>query len=498
MTTVNGYETLFAMKKESTAGTAVAVGAGDRIDAKKITLNAKKNLKRDEDSLIPTVKKAWLNQQIPELNFDAYAPYWGNELLFGILMGSCTVSSHHSGHPLAYTIEYNRDTLSNALTAAFSLGEGHATADMLRVLEVSGFKFSEFSIDQGNGEEPGTSWVGGGKAQTRDSTTNDSSNLDAVTFLDAAYPSRPATFDDLAVYLAHQDSTSFDSDEEIDASGFNLKIGTGIEVDTEKHLATSGAMVPVATARLMAELAVRFLRDNTASDVFRQYADDCEKLKAKLDYTSDQGIPGMSVSAATPSTDISGSSNTNLNITFTDQVSGDSESVEVVLSVGTLTTDTLIAEAVQTTFRAATATNSRFQKTLNKLTCDYNSTVSAKYAITIASNERVNVEVIAASTKDLSVELKLGTPGSGDEYDAVAYRKIYYIPEIVLEPVGEDVSGGVNEVEFKGTASTAYGSTAPFGFDADDDDLLSTDLDGSNGQDIRIVTVGRVATSPLA
>ncbi len=496
--TVNGYETLLAAKVESTAGTAIAVGAGDRIDAKSISLSAKYDQGRDEDSLSPTVKKTWLKTTIPNGTIEAYLPYWGVERLFAILMGGCTASAHPDGHPLVGVLEFDRDTIAKSLTAAFSLGEGHATADILRVLEVCGLRFASAEFSQENGAEASASWEFVGKAQTRDSATNTSTNLDEVTFLDASYPSRPVTFDDVTIRAAHQDSDTFGSGQNIDASGYTLKIMTGIPTDTAKHLSTNGALLPVQLERRGCELTLTFLRDDTNSDVFRQYAEDNEKVKILIDNMSTEGVPGLSVSDSSPSKDISGSSNSKLKITLTDEVTAETESKEVTLTLTGLTSGALIAAAIQTAFRAVTATNSRFQRCWDKLTCDYNSTVSAKYAIGIASNERVSPTVVAASSVDLAPELKLGTPGSGDEYDAVAYRLMFFIPEIVFAPVPEEVSGGVSEVEFNGVASTAYGATAPYGFDADDDDHLSTDLDGDADQDIRIVVVGRVLTSPIA
>jgi hypothetical protein len=413
-------------------------------------------------------------------------------------MGGCTVSAHHSKHPLAYTMECDRDTIADALTAAFSLGEGHATADMLRVLEVCGLRFSEAEFSQGNGEEAKAVWGFVGKAQTRDSATNTSANLNDVTFPDATYPSRPVTFDDVTIRLAQQDSTSFDSDENIDASGYGIKIMTGIPTDTAKHLSTNGALLPVQLERRGAEITLRFLRDDTNSDVFRQLAEDNEKLKLWIDNTSTEGIPGISISDATPSTDISGSSNSKLEITLTDAVSGETETKEVTLVATGLDSGAKIAAAIQAAFRAVTATNSRFQRCWQKITCNHNSTVSAKYAITIASNERINVDVTAASSVDLAPELKLGAANGGTEVDAVAYRLMFYVPEVIFEPLGEEVEGGVSEVEFKGYTATSYGATAPKGFDADDDDHLSTDLTGTSNQDVRVVIVGRVSTSPIA
>jgi hypothetical protein len=246
------------------------------------------------------------------------------------------------------------------------------------------------------------------------------------------------------------------------------------------------------------EITLRFLRDDTNSDVFRQLAEDNEKLKLWIDNTSTEGIPGISISDGTPSTDISGSSNSKLEVTLTDAVSGETETKEVTLTLTGLNSGALIAAAIQTAFRAVTATNSRFQRCWQKITCNHNSTVSAKYAITIASNERINVDVTAASSVDLAPELKLGAANGGTEVDAVAYRLMFYVPEVIFEPLGEEVEGGVSEVEFKGYTATSYGATAPKGFDADDDDHLSTDLTGTSNQDVRVVIVGRVSTSPIA
>jgi hypothetical protein len=72
-----------------------------------------------------------------------------------------------------------------------------------------------------------------------------------------------------------------------------------------------------------------------------------------------------------------------------------------------------------------------------------------------------------------------------------------YIPEVTFDPTAESVQGSVNEVEFTGEASSSYGASAPVGFDTDDD-LLSTDFDGDENEDLRFILIGRVSTSPIA
>ena len=295
--------------------------------------------------------------------------------------------------------------------------------------------------------------------------------------------------------MAPQDQATFTSSDAVCVHELNLSGERGIADDISEHLCTTGRQVPIETAVRKINLALTFLRENTTQksiiDAIR--SDVLYKLRAI--WQSAEGSPGCSISDSSPSTDISGSSNSKLNIRLTHAGTGNTEDHEVTLSVGSLNTGALIAAAIQTAMRAESATSQLFSEALGKFKCDYDSTVSSKYYLSCDCTALYDVSVIAASGTDLAPELKLGTGNGGTEPGNVPDQIRVYLPEVQFSPPGDEQSQGARKPQIEGMALKGYGSNTPAGFASSDDTYLASDMDS---EEIRVVVVNRMSASPFA
>lgn len=496
---VLGKETLVAVKPETSGseGTAVACGAGNQIDVLEgLSIEAITKNQVDEDTLAPVLKSTWKEPEQSKITIPVAPKYQTLEPLFGVTLGSETAPEAQT-NPLAYANEFKEATISRAVTIPVAKGDDKAEANILEISEICGAKVAEYSLDQGDLGRAKEEFVVIGKDTSYASTTNTAATMAAVTLGDASYPTNLLTFDHLkrgGVYLAAQDSDAFGASQKVAVKGLKIGIKTGLLDSIDDNYSTSGREVPIQAGKNMVSVGCTLFRDSTAAKVMYDKIRNGEKMKMKVHYKSDRGIPGCSISAGSPSTDISGGSDTNLKIRITHVLTNTTEDVQITLTLDGLNSGALIAAAIQTAFRAATATGSLFQNFLDTCICTYNSQVSAKYYLSAATSTLYNVAVIAATEKDLKEELKLGTAQSGTEPTYEAYQRIYYIPEIIFSDPGDEFSLGAKPVELEGFAMASY-TTTPYGFNTAEDTYLQSNM---SGEQIRIVEVNRLATSPYA
>ena len=227
-----------------------------------------------------------------------------------------------------------------------------------------------------------------------------------------------------------------------------------------------------------------------SSDTLVEARDARTPYKLKLHGVSERGAEGNSVSAATPSTDISGGTDTSF------QVNLDGDGAQTVtLTVGTLNTGALIAAAIQTAVRALTAADAKNQQAYDYFACDYDSSVSGRYFLQSGSNKGAasSVVITDAASDNVADDLKIGSTNGGTEsvgvYDAIKF----FFPTVYITEF-EPVPDTAEVLQPTLTLTVAQGpDSAPVGFTVSDDSDLSSDIDA---EAMRIVTINRQATKP--
>lgn len=501
MSPVLGKSTLVAAKPETSGseGTAVALGAGNQFDVLE-GLNVPPTNKNnyEEDVLSPTTKASWSEPESATITIPVSPKYQTLEPLFGVLLGSETAPAVQS-NPLAYANEFKEATIARALTIAIGKAESKIEANVLEVIELSGCKVVEYSLEQSDFGRAKEEFTFVGKDTSYSSTTNTAATIVGITLGDASYPTNLMTFDHLkrgGFYLAAQDSDAFGASQLVSISKWNLKIKTGVSDKIDDNYSSTGREVPIQPGKFIVDIGCTLFRDNTAARAIYQKIRNGEMFKAKVHYKSDRGIPGASIGAVNPSLDITGSSNRKLKIRITHILTNTTEDVEITLAKVTgLDTGAEIATALQTAFRAATATGTLFQTFLDTCTVTYTgSPVTDYYKITASTSCLYNVSVIAATSLDLKAELKLGTGAGGTEPAYSSYQRIFYIPEIKFSDPGDEFDMNTKPVPLEGRAMASY-TTTPYGFNTAEDTYLQSNM---SGEQIRIVLVNRLATSPFA
>lgn len=496
--TVLGKETLVAVKPEtSTAeGTPVACGAGNQIDIISAEIDATMENKVDEDTLSPSLKSTWQEPKQASAKLNLSPKYQTLEPIFAVALGS-EIASAQQTNPRAYSQEFREATISRALTLAVAKGEDKAVASILEVIELTGCKVSELTIDQSDMGRAKIEASIVAKDADYDSTTNTGATMDDITFGDASYPVNLMTFDHLkrgGVRLAAQGSDVFGDSQKVAVSAVKVGIKTGLLDSIDDNYSTSGREVPVQAGKFMASLGLTLFRDSTAAKAIYDLIRNNQLLKAILYWKSDRGIPGCIISASSPSVDISGGTDTKLNFTITHILTGTAEDVEITLTLTGLNSGANIAAAIQAALRAKTATSALIQEFLDTAVCNYDSQVAGKYYISANTSVLYDIDSKAASEKDLADELKLSTGASGTAPDHVCYGVKIFMPEVVFSPPSEKFEMGAKPVELEGFAMAGY-TTTPYGFNTAEDSLLASNM---SGEQIRIVVVNRLTTSPMA
>lgn len=496
--TVLGKETLVAVKPEtSTAeGTPVACGAGNQIDIIGGEIDRIYENKVDEDTLSPSLKHTWQEPVQSSAKFNLSPKYQTLEPILAVTLGS-EIAPAQQTNPRAYAHEFREATISRALTIPAAKGEDKAAASILEVVELTGCKVSELTIDQSDVGRAKIEASFVSKDTDYDSTTNTPATMDDITHGDSSYPVNLMTFDHLrrgGIRLAAQGSDVFGDSQKVAVSAVKVGIKTGLLDSIDDNYSTSGREVPVQAGKFMASLGLTLFRDSTAAKAIYDLIRNNQLLKAILWWKSDRGVPGCIISASSPSVDISGGSDTKLNFTITHILTGTAEDVEITLALAGLNSGALIAAAIQAALRAKTATSALIQEFLDTAYCDHNSTVSGKYYITANTSVLYDIDSKAASSLDLADELKLSTGAGGTAPDHVCYGYKVFMPEVVFSPPSEKFEMGAKPVELEGFAMAGY-TTTPYGFNTAEDSLLASNM---SGEQIRIVAINRLAVSPMA
>lgn len=488
MVTVAGHKSIFGLKQESTPGTAVQLGASDQRELLEgSSFDPEKTHEANEDALNPDLTASWLNTEVPKFQAKTNLRYQGHELELGVLFGS-VVNPVQMSHPLAYITEFKVANLSDYMTAVLAKAQGRSSdADVSEVHEYAGALVSALAVAMGEGRAIAT-WDYLAKAKTRASTTNTKTTVRSMTMPSASYPPPLIHFDHLKLYVAHQDDASFAASAgyEINVNDVEWALTRGLEV-----VRTSGGFtLPFESTRRMLTTAWNFPIEDTTTLTYLQYALEKAALKAIMELTADQAIAGAVTSGSSPSEDITSEEKKNLSVTFT--LGSDTETVVVTIDTTGLDTGAEIAAAIQAAFRAATATDARFQRFLDKFTVDWSTTVEDKYFAYVATNDPVDIEF--NDIGHLEEALKLTLKHDGVEHAHVHFMHRLYLPHLESDVPGEDLKVGTLSKKFNLKAMATYGSDTPAGFTSSDTYLASS----MSSEIARLVIVNRVSSNPVS
>ena len=492
-----GKNTLCGLKKESTVGTAIAVGALNQREIKGgSSIGVPATKERNDDALTPAPTQAWAVEEVGKSTLKMDFRYQGHELEIAVGMGAATTPDQRSNIK-AYVNEFTFSALADAMTLAIGKGQGKsASSDIVEVAEVAGMRVKSWKLSQDKGRLT-QEFELVGKSPVYGSSTNTTTTILTVTMPDASYPTNLAQFSHLAAWLAHQDQDTFSSSDAICIEGYELSIDFGLTDSVDDNLCTSGMQVGIAAAQRKVELTLKFLRDNTDTKVFYDLVRDYELLKCKLIYTSDKGIPGTSTSFSSPSTDISGGTDDTLKVKLTLTKPDGTTIVEtnsVTLTTAGMNTGALIAAELQSKVRAVTATDTRIQRCLDKFTCDYDTTVSGRYFCTVASSDLVKVEIEDGDSDNVADDLKLGAANGGTEITYVEYGMKLFFPELDFDLPDDSYDSGAMKKELSGVAMIQYASDTPVGFTSSDDDWLQSDMDS---EEFRVAILNRNSSAVI-
>lgn len=499
MPTVLGKNTIVGVIKSAYGSAVQAVGAGNKIDVLEgVKVAAPTKNKVDEDGLDTALKHTWSEPSDLSIELPLAPKYQTLEPIVGLALGleSAVQNEAKASNPLAYVHEFKVGTPENQLTCAIGKAGGTTGSDVVEVIEGQHCAVSEFTIEQSD--------LGRAKMSAKliptdieyDSAINTPAVIVTCTPGDASYPVNLLTFDHLkngGLFLTHQNNDAFGTSQKVAVSKFSCKIKPGIGEGAEENYSSSGRQCPVASGKPMAEVSLTLFRDTDTTKTLYDLIRNGEKFKLKPYWKSDRGIPGCSISATSPSTDISGQTDNKLECTITHVGQNVSEAVEITLTLTGLNTGALIAAAIQTAFRAKTATSTYIQEALDKFVCTYNSTVSGKYYLSAATSTLYTFAITAASGTDLKDELKLGS-GMGTEPTYVPYQAIIMIPEIVFDPPDDEISLSAKQVNLTGFAMASYGSSTPVGFTTSDEAYLQSSM---TSEAIRILFINRSSSEVL-
>lgn len=490
MANVAGHKCIFGLKQEASPGTAVALGASEQRELLEGTsFESEKTHEANEDALNPDLTASWLNSEVPKASLKTNLRYQGHELELAVLFGEAVTPVQHPSHPLAYIHELKIANPTDYLTAVLAKGQGRsADADISEILEYAGSQISKLSVAFGEGRAVAT-WDLLAKALTRASTTNTKTTVRTMTMPSSTFPPPLMHFDHLKLYIAHQDDAAFAASAgyEVNVNDVEWALERGLEVVRT----TGGFTLPFESKRRMLTTAWQFPIENATTLLYLQYALEKAALKAIMAMISDQAIAGAVTSGETPSVDISAETDLNLSLKMTLQ-DGTTETKVVTLVATGLDSGAKIATAIQAAFRAATATDPRFQRFLNKFTINHNTTVANRYFAYVATNDPVDIEF--NDIDHLERPLKLSSEDGGTEHVHVHFLQRLYLPHLESDIPGEDLKVGSLSKKFNLKAMATYGSNTPAGFTSADT-YLASDM---SSEVARMVIVNRLSTIPVS
>jgi hypothetical protein len=489
MANVAGHKSIFGLEQESSPGTPVQLGAGDQRELLEgSTFDAEKEHEANEDALNEDLTASWLNSVVPKFQAKTNLRYEGHEKELGVLFGKVEDPVQQT-HPLAYVTEIKIAKPTDYLTAVLAKAQGRSEdADVAEIREYSGVLVNMLAVALNEGRAVAT-WDYLAKAHSKASVTNTKTTVRSMTMPSSSYPPPLMHFDHMKLYAAHQDESGFEASStyEINVNDVSWSLERALEVVRT----TGGFTLPFESGRRMLKTAWNFPIEDSTAQTYLQYALAKSAIKAIMEMTADQAIPGAVTSGSTPSTDITGESNKNLSVTFTLE-DGSTETVVVTLETTDMDTGSEIATEIQTKFRAATATDVRFQRFLDKFTVDYDTTVEDKYFVYIATNDPVDIEF--NDIGHLEESLKLASEHDGVEHAHFHYFQRLYLPHLESSIPSDELKVGTLPKKFDLKAMATYGSDTPAGFTSSDDYLASS----MSSEIARLIIGNRISSNPVS
>ena len=491
-------------QRQTTLGTAVAPGAND-----KICFHGSVQLYEGKE-LIPSCDasakflRAVKRSLDGSVNFVRW-PSWGIEelLLYG-LMGTITdsstpLSSLYSDGRVGYTQEY---TLAAQPSVIATMGVG-LDSDNSNVIEMEGIKIRKIEWKVSDKLLTATVEFFANAAYDSDNgdITTVQSDINALTYratymTDAGFFSYKSLIDRL--WVAAQVDTAFTVADKICASEFTVGIELPYEDLPNTTCSDTYERKIIGVRNIYCKVKLNDWNSFTHQTRYRLGV----RYKVKADFHDDFGGVGSGISDASPSTDISAAgANADFNVKCRRELADGSYIDSAVYNIvqadpSALSSGALIAAAYQVLVRAVTlSTNDAalFDTAFSAAEFVYDqSWCSSKYGYRPdpATHKRFRFIVTDGTTNNIADDLKIGTDNSGTENGSLPNSLTFMIPDAVLDDM--QAIDMVEEGRIDMTLSfrcMASSNDPGAGFTTADEPRLHSNMDGSPGEELRILHV---------
>lgn len=486
-----GYDAKVGYKLEAVYGTPIAVGAGDQILVSGMAPTDGKTFTPNDDELVPGITRLAETRGQPTVPIANLTPYYLgiDDIIAGFFGTMISSTAQNSGLSSAKAREYGMLSVPTASgTLVYCPLETPIDAD---TIEIPACMVQSLDINGADGAECVMPVNMLSYPRVR-AGTNGATEVNALTFPRTNGQCGVMHFSHMALQLARQDGTLAYQQ----VMGFALSIGRSLTEDNQVTQNSAGATmaqpVPGGKRVILLTLNLHSIADFewlTARDQAASYP-----WKAIMTFFDTRGCPGVSVSASSPGTDITG-----IGVTADFGISIDGvASANVTLTTAGLNSGTLIAAAIQVAVRAlASSVNARYYKAYSEFTCDYNTTVAGKYHCKAGDHRGAlsSAVIIAGALADCAATLKLGVANGGTEHVGIYNMARGYLPELWLTGSNPEAfqGPGVVRPQLAFRAGIGYGSSTPTGFTSADT-YLTTDM---SSEDIRWVTINELAADPI-
>ena len=490
MATAIGLNSKVGLKKQTTRGSPVTLGAGDQIIVSAFTPIPSDTVTPNDDLIdgngMPAGVRVERGDKTCTITMPAY--YWTTLDILSAMLGTATNGTEVNSAG-AYKRSFYKDAAevcSAIYTACFDY-----VADLEQYSDLQIVKAVVTIPDSGPAEVELT-----GYTETDvdyDSTTNPNSTSWTVPWAELAdsvsrttgslVPSRlrmPHLLN--RVWLAPQGQASFDATDALCLRDVTITFDYKIDTACQD---TCGGKAGKPTGHW--EISISGTLSEIDDDTFMSYKNDRVPLKFKLHALGDKGAEGVSISGASPSTDLSGGTDTKMNV----NLDGDGAQEIDLGSPASLTDGDAIAAAIQSAVRALTASDPENQPAYDNFTASY---TGGLYVLQAGSNKGAGSSVVVtdASSNNCADDLKLGTANGGTENAGVYDAWKLFLPEVYVVEYQPALDGqGVLRPTLTLRAANFEGD-APYGFTTSEDSDLHADMDSTS---IEIVTINRESTN---
>ena len=265
---ITGREFLVALKKASVWNTPVVCGVGDGLLILSDGIKVAIPVELDDSAGQEWITQADAGVKDIKGSIDAYMRYEGFDVVLALIMGIAGAPSL-SGTALAYSNTYG---LSSSITDLFATMVEKKLSN--KVWEFTSLKLHGFKLSAEMNKPVKISFDGIANRIDRDSSTNDTTTMAAVTMPDKE--NRIIMNKDTVVRINDQDGAALGSGDVVYPTAIDFSFSR--PMDAEPVAGQDGVDEPADNGFPEISLGLKFPRYNTANDA---YFDDWDAFKSK-------------------------------------------------------------------------------------------------------------------------------------------------------------------------------------------------------------------------